>query len=189
MRKLSISLCLLFMVSTFVLAQEEVVKVGGGSVSGMPSLFEDQLANFSFARYPEDMRLEVSLLRLGGGAVDTTYVFNGLLKKSENARVDVSVGRKGEQYLVMCMEFGSNIALYPVKTSAPVAFYPLPAPKNQEGRTVFIGLFMEEKSALPQLEKALPVNDRDEAAGLKLLEGLPKEGSYCHVLTYKLSEP
>lgn len=48
---------------------------------------------------------------------------------------------------------------------------------------------MEEKSALPQLEKVLPVNDRDEAAGLKLLEALPKEGTDCHVLTYKLSEP
>ena len=189
MRKLSISLCLLFMVSTFVLAQEEVVKVGGGSLSGMPSLFEDQLANFSFARYPEDMRLEVSLLRLGGGAVDTTYVFNGLLKKSENARVDVSVGRKGEQYLVMCMEFGSNIALYPVKTSAPVAFYPLPAPKGRVGRTVYIGLFMEEDIGTKGLEKLLPVNDLSESSGQKLARSLSKEASGYFLLTYKLSEP
>lgn len=170
------------------MAQEEV-KVGGGSMAGIPSLFNEQLAVFSFGHYPKDMHLEVLLLCMGEEAVDTTCVFNELLAKAKNARIDVGVGRKDGQYLVMCTEYGSNIALHPVKASVPVTFYPLPAPKGRVGRTVYIGLFMEEDIGTKGLEKLLPVNDLSESSGQKLARSLSKEASGYFLLTYKLSEP
>lgn len=180
---------MLCLTSTFAMAQEEaVVKVSGGKIGAPTALFDEQLASFKFGTYPKDMRLEVLLVQLHEGKTDTTCIYDGMLSSKERKRIDIAAVRKEGKLLVMCADYGSNIAMFPLKTSSQLAFFPLPAPKNETGRSIAIGFFTEEADADNSLKKILPINQQKESQRQQLMNELKDGKTECFLLTYRLSE-
>lgn len=180
---------MLCLTSTFAMAQEEaVVKVSGGKIGAPTALFDEQLASFKIGTYPKDMRLEVLLVRLHEGKTDTTCIYDGMLSSKDRKRIDIAAVRKEGKLLVMCADYGSNIAMFPLKTSSQLAFFPLPAPKNETGRSIAIGFFTEEADADNSLKKILPINQQKESQRQQLMNELKDGKTECFLLTYRLSE-